>query len=56
MKTELTTKEYLKEITKLGTNLKNKIIYEVYNKPEKYVPLKETEKANMTETIFVEGI
>ena len=56
MKTELTTKEYLKEITTLGTNLKNKIIYEAYNKPEKYVPLKETEKANMTETIFVEGI
>ena len=56
MKTELTTKEYLKEITTLGTNLKNKIIYEAYNEPEKFVPLKETEKANMTETIFVEGI
>ena len=56
MKNELTGKEYLKEITTLGTNLKNKIIYEAYNEPDKFIPLKETEKANMTETIFVEGI
>ena len=56
MKSQLTQKEYLKEITTLGTNLKNKIIYEAYNEPDKFIPLKETEKANMTETIFVEGI
>ena len=56
MKNPLTTKQYLKEITTLGTNLKNKIIYEAYNEPDKFIPLKETEKANMKETIFIEGI
>ena len=56
MKKLLTTKEYLKEITSLGTNLKNKKIYETYNEPHKFIPLKETEKADMTETIFIEGI
>ena len=56
MKNPLTGKEYLKEITTLGTNLKNKIIYEAYNEPDKFIPLKETENANMNETTFVEGI
>ena len=56
MKNPLTGKEYLKEITTLGTNLKNKIIYEAYNEPDKFIPLKETEKSNMNETTFVEGI
>ena len=45
-----------KEITSLGTNLKNKIIYKAYNEPHKFIPLKETEKANINEIIFIEGI
>ena len=36
--------------------MKNKIIYETYNNPEQFIPLKEAEKAEENTTLFMEGI
>ena len=36
--------------------MKNKIIYETYNYPELFIPLKEAEKAEENTTLFMEGI
>ena len=56
MTESLTPKEYLNKITQLGTNIKNKIIYETYNEPDQFIPLKETEKSDPNSTLFIEGI
>ena len=56
MNEPLAPKQYLNKITTLGTNIKNKIIYEAYNKPDEFISLKEAEKAKMNTTLFIEGI
>ena len=52
----MTEIEYHNLLIILGINIKNKIIFETYNYPEKFIPLKEAEKANPNTTLFMEGI
>ncbi len=56
LKETLTEQEYHNLLIILGINIKNKIIYETYNHPERFIPLKEAEKAEETSTLFVKGI
>ena len=53
---KLTTNQFRSLITKLGTDIKNKIIYETYHNPEKYIPIKEIEKSDEKSSLFVKGI
>jgi hypothetical protein len=53
---KMTEIEYHNLLIILGINIKNKIIFETYNYPEKFIPLKEAEKANPNTTLFMEGI
>ena len=53
---KLTEQEYYNSLIILGINIKFKIIYEIYNYPEQFIPLKEAEKAEENTTLFMKGI
>ena len=53
---ELKEQEYHNLLIQFGIYMKNKIIYETYNYPELFIPLKEAEKAEENTTLFIEGI
>ncbi len=54
--TELTKNEFRSIITTLGTDIKNKIIYETYHNPENFIPLQEVEKSSENSPLFIKGI
>ena len=56
MNSKLTTNEFRSLITTLGTDIKNKIIYETYHHPEDFIPLKEIENSTEDSPFFIKGI
>ena len=56
MNSELTKNEFRSIITTLGTDIKNKIIYETYHNPENFIPLQEVEKSSENSPLFIKGI
>ena len=51
---EMTETEYIENVTSLGSNIKNSIIYETYHHPEKFVDKEEAENSEEGSTLFVE--
>ena len=56
MNSELTKNEFRSLITKLGTDIKNKIIYKTYHNLEKFIPLQEVEKSSEDSPLFIKVI
>ena len=56
MNSKLTTNEFTKVINLLGTDIKNKIIYETYHSPENFIPLKEAEKSDENSFLFINSL
>ena len=52
---QLTNEEYLDNVLDFGSNMKDNIIYDIYNNPEKLVSKEEIEKAEENTSLFIEG-
>ena len=53
---KINTKEYIDNLSLMGSNLKESIIYESFHEPEKFVPISEALNNDKKSSLFIQGL